>query len=331
MSENDFLPSRQPESAAMSDGGVLNPAASDAELTAGALLREAREAQGVHLSSLAASLKVPVEKLEALEQDRFDLLLDAAFTRALASGMCRLLKLDPLPILQRLPPLNPTRVTSQNRGINEPFRPRGVPGASLPTQISKPVLLVGLALLLGAAALVFLPTIQQKTTDKPAGEQTSSEPVSSGTPSTVQETVQNSAPATSENLAGTAPLPSVLAASAPSVATPSALPASAPAVVGAPSVPASVQSVPGVATTGAPLESIATFSAKGESWVKVTDAKGVVVLQRTLQAGESESVSGTLPLRVVIGRADAVQVQVRGQMFDTKALAPDNIARFEVK
>jgi cytoskeleton protein RodZ len=310
----------------MSAGGVPNPAASGAEPTAGALLREAREAQGVHLASLAASLKVPVEKLEALEQDRFDLLLDAAFARALASGMCRLLKLDPQPILQRLPPLNPTRVTSQNRGINEPFRPRGVPGTSLPTQISKPVILVGLALLLGAAALVFLPAIQQKTTDKPAGEPTSSEPISSGTPSTVQETVQNSAPVTSENLAGTVPLPSVLTASAPAVvATPAA---SAPVLAPGSAL---VQPVPGVATTGTPSDPIATFSAKGESWVKVTDAKGVVVLQRTLQAGESEAVSGALPLRVVIGRADAMQVQVRGQMLDMKALSPDNVARFEVK
>jgi cytoskeleton protein RodZ len=41
--------------------------------------------------------------------------------------------------------------------------------------------------------------------------------------------------------------------------------------------------------------------------------------------------SGNLPLSVVLGRADAVQVQVRGQAFDVKALAKDNVARFEVK
>lgn len=330
MSENDFSPSRQPESAATSAEGAANLAAAGAQPTAGALLREAREAQGVHIPALAASLKVPVEKLEALEQDRFDLLLDAAFARALASGMCRLLKLDPQPILQRLPPLNPTRVTSQNRGINEPFRPRSVPGTSLPTQISKPVLLVGLALLLGAAALVFMPTIQKETAGEPSDEQVSSEPISSGTLSTVQETVQNSAPATPENFAGTAaPLPSVLTASAPAVvATPAAPAASAPVLAPGSVLP---QPVPGMTTTGAPSDSITTISATGESWVKVTDAKGVVVLQRTFQAGESAAVAGTLPLRVVIGRADAVQVQVRGQMLDMKALSPDNVARFEVK
>jgi hypothetical protein len=34
--------------------------------TAGALLREAREAQGLHVAALAVAMKVPVKKLEAL-------------------------------------------------------------------------------------------------------------------------------------------------------------------------------------------------------------------------------------------------------------------------
>ena len=55
--------------------------------TAGSLLRQAREAAGIHIAALAVSLKVPVKKLEALEQDRFDLLPDAVFVRALASSM----------------------------------------------------------------------------------------------------------------------------------------------------------------------------------------------------------------------------------------------------
>jgi transcriptional regulator with XRE-family HTH domain len=74
------------------------------ELTPGAYLRESREAAGLHLATLAASLKVSVRKLEALEHDQFDLLPDAVFTRALASSVCRMLKLEPAPVLERLPP-----------------------------------------------------------------------------------------------------------------------------------------------------------------------------------------------------------------------------------
>lgn len=307
MSEQDFLPPGRAES----DAG-LSSAASGSGPTAGALLRQARQAQGLHLAALAASLKVPVYKLEALEQDRFDLLLDAVFIRALASGVCRLLKLDPEPILERLPSLSTVKVPPQNWGINEPFRTRNG-GLGLPflAQLSTPVILGGLGLLLGAIVLIFLPTIQQKV-----GQQ--ADPVAG--PSTVQDLPGNAQPAVSANPPDAVAL--APAAAVASVPAPAALPASAP-VLFAP------------ATAGrasdASAAAIATFSATKASWVKVTDAKGAVVLGRTLQPGESENVSGALPFSVVIGRADAIQVQVRGQAFDVNAVAKNNVARFEVK
>ena len=51
---------------------------------AGALLRAARERQGLHVAALAAAIKIPQRKLEALEAGRFEELPDATFTRALA-------------------------------------------------------------------------------------------------------------------------------------------------------------------------------------------------------------------------------------------------------
>lgn len=311
MSEQDFLPPGRAES-----GAGPNPAVPGSEATAGALLRQARQAQGLHLAALAAALKVPVHKLEALEQDRFDLLLDAVFVRALASGMCRLLKLDPEPILARLPSASTVKAPPQNWGINEPFRGRSTGwGSFFPAQLSKPVILVGLALLLGAVALIFLPVMQQEKGGKQA------EPgVPAGASSAVQEAPGNSQPAVSANPPEMVAQPASAAAAA-SAPLPAALPASAPA--SAPVLP--------VTTGSASDTSIATFSATKASWVKVTDAKGVAVLGRTLQPGESANVSGALPLSVVIGRADAVQVQVRGQAFDLNAVAKNNVARFEVK
>jgi cytoskeleton protein RodZ len=81
----------------------------------------------------------------------------------------------------------------------------------------------------------------------------------------------------------------------------------------------------------AELTDIVTFRAKGDSWVEVTDAKGTVVLRRTLAAGELVGASGVLPLAAVVGRADSTQVEVRGQAFDLSVLAKNNVARFEVK
>ena len=67
----------------MSDPMTANQAAtvnemeSTTSLTAGAMLRKARMAAGLHVAALAVSMKVPVKKLEALEGDRLDLLPDA--------------------------------------------------------------------------------------------------------------------------------------------------------------------------------------------------------------------------------------------------------------
>ena len=90
--------------------------------SAGSLLREAREAAGLHVSTLAANLKVPVRKLEALEEDRYDELPDAVFVRALASSVCRTLKIDSSPVLQRLPQTPQPRLAQTSEGINAPFR-----------------------------------------------------------------------------------------------------------------------------------------------------------------------------------------------------------------
>jgi cytoskeleton protein RodZ len=74
-----------------------------------------------------------------------------------------------------------------------------------------------------------------------------------------------------------------------------------------------------------------TFRASGQTWVEVTDAKGTVVLRRTLARGDVAEASGVLPLAAVVGKADATQVQVHGKAFDLAAVSRDNVARFKVK
>ena len=302
------------------DTGQASDSAGAYEITPGTYLRESREAAGLHLATVAASLKVSVRKLEALEHDQFDLLPDAVFTRALASSVCRMLKLDPAPVLDRLPPISAARFVSQDRGINEPFRPRNVgPASSVLGQLSRPAVLAGLVLLLGALVLIFLPSIRKEVVREGAGN---SRPVVSGqalqsSPAILPRAVPDEAAVAatvSVDLAGR-----VVAESGGGIAAAkgaATLNAAAPANVGVVPVNSS---------------SVATFRTTGESWVKVTDAKGVVVLNRTLGAGEVAEVTGSLPLAAVVGRADVTQVEVRGQAFDLSTVSKNNVARFEVK
>ena len=129
--------------------------------TAGQILKHAREAAGLHVATLAANLKVPVRKLEALEEDRYEELPDAVFVRALASSVCRTLKLDAQSVLQRLPQSVQPRLVLDTEKINAPFRaPSDGPGPGLLSQVSRPVVLTVAALLVGALVIIFLPYAQ---------------------------------------------------------------------------------------------------------------------------------------------------------------------------
>ena len=85
---------------------------------------------------------------------------------------------------------------------------------------------------------------------------------------------------------------------------------------------------PGAMNAGA---SLVLFRATGASWVEVTDGSGVPQLRKILNPGDAVPVSGTLPLSVVVGRADAIDVLVRGQPFSLAPVSKDNVARFQVK
>ena len=278
---------------------------SGAPRSAGQMLRELRESAGVDPALLASAMKVSTQKLDALENDRLDLLPDVTFARGLASAICRAFGADPAPVLERMPVSAPgLRPPEQN--INQPFRRTGDrPTPVLATSFSKPLMMVVGALLLGAAALYFLPTLPIQL-GAPAPAQTSADGV-------VREDV-GPTPAVEPTPPAEMPLG---AASAEQVLPPSA--AAAPAAPAAP------------ATAAAAGGELVQFSAKAETWVTVRDAAGKQLINRVLAAGETVGVSGEAPLSVTIGRKDAVDVTVRGQPFDHRSLSKTTVSRFQVK
>jgi len=312
-----------------------------ASLTAGQMMRNAREAAGLHVAALAVSMKIPVKKLEALEADRLDQLHDAVFVRALASSVCRTLKIDPAPVLDRLPMNAAPRLNPDERGINAPFHTPGeTVGASVSAMLSRPQVLIVVALLVAAAAVVFFPDIKiaERVVEAPSTA-TKSEPVAVSpvdqTPPAPVEVVPAPAPqvepprevAPPPVMPPTVPAPAPQPASSPQSAAAKQA-ASAPVVTASAPAPAPTRgaSTPATATTG-----LIVFRARAASWVKVVDAKGVVQLSKTLAEGEVAGASGATPLSVVVGRVDMTDVEVRGQAFSMATMARENVARFEVK
>jgi cytoskeleton protein RodZ len=296
--------------------------------SAGALLRQAREASGLHIAALAVALKVPVKRLEALEADRFDLLPSAVFSRGLASSVCRALKIDPAAVLAQLPGLAAPRLgySDQNR-LHAYSAPSSNHRPSLWGSLSRPALIAGALLLVAAALVVFLPPSPlnflksgvgdaavvtttvvplDAAATPPAGAPTLEAPVTALTPAAPVAPVP-------------APVPPVFPL-AVSVAAPAAKPA-----------PAAQPAAPLAETAKGPTTGLVVFNPTAASWVEVTDAQGTVLLRRMLAAGEVAGASGALPLSAVVGRADVTRVQVRGQPLDLAPIARDNVARFEVK
>ena len=271
-------------------------------MTAGAMLRQAREAHGLDIAVVAAALKVPVQKLEALEDDNIDALPDPVFARALAASVCRALKVDPAPVLAKLPGAKRPGLADADRTMSSNIRsgaPRqgGAGGMSMPSR----ALMVVVGLLLVGAALMFW--IPQSAFDQLS--------------------------AAVSRMTGRSEPPAVEAPPTPAGTVVESVAPNAPAVEPTPPVPAVVAPVP---APPAPPADLLVFTAKGDSWVTVTEAGGKDLLRRTVKAGETVGVSGTPPLKVIVGRASQVDVQVRGKPFDTTPLAKaGGVARFEVK
>jgi cytoskeleton protein RodZ len=294
---------------------------------AGALLRQAREAAGLHIAALAVSLKVSVKKLEALESDRIDLLPDAVFARALAASVCRTLKVDATAILAGLPQAVQPKLNDAASGINAKFRttPEST-NNSIWEHLSKLPVIAILALVLGTLAIVFFPHPDSALVS--AGTE-----VSSSTPSVEVElnTKRPGNPSLIENRvieakADAAILPALGAAALNVVNKP--VPTASPGVqTQQPIVVFAAEQTPAVAVGSGLL----VLKARGASWVEVVDAAAVVQLRKTLVSGENAVVSGRLPLRVVIGRADLIDVLIREKSFDVSNVSKDNVARFEVK
>lgn len=312
---------------------------------AGQLLRAAREQQQLSLQAVASTLKVPVYKLQALEEDHWDVLTDSVFTRSLALSVCRLLQIPPEPVLAGLPKHEAAKLASNPEGINAPFKEKSLRSLMSPSQDSgaSNAIKVAAALLIAVAGGVGLYVVPQWQTGQAsdvdavtAEEGSAQEPLFMPNPPAERE-----APATEQPAAAKADVGSAAAEAAVAVKTPTSAAedkgsvADAAAVAAAPAVPAAAPVAEPVAAKPAAAASnrhVLRFVASAESWVQVRDAQQQVVMEKILKAGDVfEEAPAGRPLQVVVGNAGATKLEIDGAAFDLAAVAKNNVARFEVK
>ena len=277
-----------------------------ASLSAGDLIREAREALGMHPEALASALKVPTRKIEALESGDLDEMPDLAFTRALAAAVCRHLKLEPSTVLALLPVAVPTHLPTPH--MRESLRNEDGQMGRVQTASSldaskglfrRPLWLAAIILFALAAAMPFLPELLKMLG---LGASESLARIQAPTHST-----NDSVPTMRSAVQPLAPVASAPAAAAPLAASSAAPQAALPA-------------------TAAPL----VLTARGESWLQVTDASGRVLVSRNLFAGDSVPLTGKAPYRLIVGRAEAVSIAYQGVIQPYPTAMQTGLARLSV-
>ncbi|TAK78968.1 MAG: helix-turn-helix domain-containing protein [Aquabacterium sp.] len=317
----------------------------------GALLREARQAKGMDLDTLALSIKVAPRKLEALEGDRYDELPDPGFVRALALTVCRVLGRDPADVLAGLPAVSQgAGLEHVTRGLDQPFDRTGLRlGALVETkmpQFLRPAAVVP-ALLLAAAAAVWLlwPQRLASTVDTVVSPAASApEAVPAVEPGSRIEAVADASAVASAATSPASAAPQTAASAQLAAAQPLDLRASSQIAATAPVAPvASVAAVPVPAPSPAPVAAppvaaAAAADASGPviatreaSWIEARDSRGRTVVSRLVQPGERLVLDGRAPWRIKVGNARGTDLSYNGKPVELQPIARDNVARLELK
>ena len=269
------------------------------EFSSGKLLRQARQASGLKLTELASSLKVSVEKLEALESDDFSVFPDVVFMRALAASVCRSLGVDSISVLALMPNGAQARLPLDQESVNTNLSYKSKNKSFLFFVIGSVFLLISFLFIKkkkiddhyyslnssidyfkGIFFSIDSGSFELNSLDYSGGKNLSNED---------QKTIliENDRKEKSE-----------------------------------------VNNK--ISDSKEKYSDGIFFRARNSSWIEVKNKEGVIVLQRTLMAGESIEVSDKFPLFVIVGRADMTDVFVRGLPFDLISLSRNNVARFEV-
>lgn len=302
----------------------------------GASLAKARAAQGLSIHDVGARLKVPAQKVDAIESGNVDALPDLTFAKGLMRAYARLLQVDIDSLLARFhaqaaPPAPEVAIRRQgslNASFDDRrrFRSSGTSGSG-----GRWIWLALVAAVVSAGALFgvdhvkqWLDAREQQFTQ--SGTETAVE-AESGTVTAVLPHVMGGAASEAPGaMAGTEGVATGVANASATLATPLAPVTGTPVAPNESEATAAPAAAAPAAATSAAGELQLRFSA--QTWYEVRDASGKVVLGGTAKAGDEVAGGGTAPYKVVIGNVKGVAAMTRnGEPVDLQAVNRNNVAR----
>ncbi|MFB1490009.1 MULTISPECIES: RodZ domain-containing protein [unclassified Thiocapsa] len=326
----------------------------------GRRLRVQRQSRGLAIERIASQLHLKPEIIEALEQDRFDLLPDPVFITGYLRNYARMLGVDSTPLIAAYQAHARTP-----KGI-EPTRP--IPGSDRDSGGTRILVrLVSLALAAAVVAMIALwwhdrpeltPELGLDTTDPEplviydegegeggGGNEGVASPapeIAEQTPEAVTESTRTDRLATpappeppiAERSATDPDWPTTRLVSPASIPEPASEPTAGPVAETA-STQITTAATPDVeAPTSAPEPTTApatkgiVLEFAGPSWLEVRDAAGQRLIVGEMKAGDRREVTGQAPFRFTVGRVNNSSMTVDGKPFDLEARSRGNVARF---
>ncbi len=264
----------------------------------GQRLKRGRELRGLSTAEVAASLKLSLRFIEAIEQDRYDHLPEPVFVRGYMRSYARLLQLDETDVVAKFDQAFEARQGMLQESDVSPA-PRHRRSLSRLAWIGSIVLV--LAMLAGG----FIWSAREDG-DHPETEMPRSSllPISAG-PAPSAKPAPASLPVTS------AAVPVTGTASADT--TPAGSPTTALAA------PAAAAATP----TGT---AVLQMSLQADAWVQVKDADSGKILLSGMQHAGQMALPGRGPWRLRIGNAEAVRLEKNGQAVDLGPYIYDHVA-----
>jgi cytoskeleton protein RodZ len=291
------------------------PAAAPAPLGVGAALARAREAQGLGHAEISQHLKFMPRQLEALENERFDLLPGPTIARGMVRTYARFLKLDAEPLLERMA----GRVESHDATPELAARfQQPVPFADGGRRSTFVYLALSACVLAAGGAVLF-----QWRPDAPA-------------PEFVAPAKQAQPPAQVASAAAATPLAAVEPPRQPEKAAPDKLPpekAAQEKVAQEKALPERKEIPVALADPAAPKRIAAgsqriVFRFDEEAWIEVTDGEGRLLASSLNAAGSERVLQGRPPFSLVIGNASHVRLTYNDRDVDLQPHVRVEVARF---
>lgn len=324
------------------------PAEQDLSTMPGLRLREAREKAKLSVEDVSAALRLDLHLVEALEKDDYANLPTPTFVRGYLRGYARMLNLPEAPIIEAY---NRHGFDSPQLVADITTRPQ-VKSGDMPVRIvTYSVVIVMLLLMVlwwqtqsgngsvlpgfsftngpdtgtdtSSPAAFTLPGHEQ--TDGPgsgtsamtdAGAMQEPVPADLDMPAGAPDAGARSESLTAEELAAW-PQPVEYAPPAESDLEPAPEGTPGPAPVAEP-----VAATPGVGSL--------VIRLNNDSWTEIYDADKERLFYGTARKGNTLSVKGRTPLRLLIGNAGAVEIEYNGQPFDHTPFTDKGVARFSL-